>query len=66
MDFDETMMRRALELARRAWGETHPNPMVGAVLVEDGAVVAEGWHGRDAGPHADRDRERVQSRHDEG
>ena len=54
MDFDETMMRRALELARRAWGETHPNPMVGAVLVEDGAVVAEGWHGRDAGPHAER------------
>ena len=54
MDFDEKMMGRALELARRAWGATHPNPMVGAVLVEGGAVVAEGWHARDAGPHAAR------------
>jgi diaminohydroxyphosphoribosylaminopyrimidine deaminase/5-amino-6-(5-phosphoribosylamino)uracil reductase len=54
MDFDEKMMGRALELARRAWGATHPNPMVGAVLVEGGAVVAEGWHARDAGPHAER------------
>jgi diaminohydroxyphosphoribosylaminopyrimidine deaminase / 5-amino-6-(5-phosphoribosylamino)uracil reductase len=54
MDFDEKMMGRALELARRAWGATHPNPMVGAVLVEGGAVVAEGWHARDGGPHAER------------
>lgn len=44
---------RALELARRAWGDTHPNPMVGAVLTEDGAVVAEGWHARAGGPHAE-------------
>jgi diaminohydroxyphosphoribosylaminopyrimidine deaminase/5-amino-6-(5-phosphoribosylamino)uracil reductase len=54
MDFDETMMGRALQLARRAWGDTHPNPMVGSVLVEDGVVVAEGWHVRDGGPHAER------------
>lgn len=47
-------MGRALELARRAWGATHPNPMVGALIVEDGAVVAEGWHERDGGPHAER------------
>jgi diaminohydroxyphosphoribosylaminopyrimidine deaminase/5-amino-6-(5-phosphoribosylamino)uracil reductase len=47
-------MARALELARRAWGATHPNPLVGALIVEDGAVVAEGWHARDGGPHAER------------
>ena len=28
---DETLMRRALELARQGWGRTHPNPMVGAL-----------------------------------
>lgn len=41
---DELFMRRALELAQQAWGHTHPNPMVGAVIVEAGEVVAEGWH----------------------
>jgi len=47
-------MRRTLALARRGWGETHPNPMVGALLVEAGQVVAEGWHAQDGGPHAER------------
>ena len=41
---DERFMRRALELAQQAWGRTHPNPMVGAAIVEAGVVVAEGWH----------------------
>ena len=47
-------MRRAIDLAQRAWGRTHPNPMVGAVLVEDGQVTAEGFHEKDGGPHAER------------
>jgi len=46
-------MRRALELARRAWGDTHPNPMVGALIVENDAVVAEGWHEKAGGAHAE-------------
>lgn len=46
-------MRRAIELARRAWGQTHPNPMVGAAIVEDGSIVAEGWHERAGQPHAE-------------
>lgn len=46
-------MRRALELARRGWGQTAPNPMVGAVVVRDGEVIAEGWHARFGGPHAE-------------
>lgn len=47
-------MRRALALAHSVWGTTHPNPMVGAVIVEDGHVVAEGATAPDGGPHAER------------
>jgi diaminohydroxyphosphoribosylaminopyrimidine deaminase/5-amino-6-(5-phosphoribosylamino)uracil reductase len=54
MNADTELMDRALELARRAWGATHPNPMVGALVVEDGEVVAEGWHARDGWAHAER------------
>jgi diaminohydroxyphosphoribosylaminopyrimidine deaminase/5-amino-6-(5-phosphoribosylamino)uracil reductase len=50
----ETFMRRALELARRGWGDTHPNPMVGALVVENGRIAAEGWHARDGGAHAEK------------
>jgi diaminohydroxyphosphoribosylaminopyrimidine deaminase/5-amino-6-(5-phosphoribosylamino)uracil reductase len=50
----EGFMRRALELARGVWGTTHPNPMVGAVIVEDGQIVAEGATSPDGGPHAER------------
>jgi len=46
-------MRRALALARQGWGTTHPNPMVGAVIVEQGGVVAEGFHAKDGEPHAE-------------
>src|SRR6476646_1231595 len=41
---DAEHMRRALELARKGWGQTAPNPMVGAVVVRDGVVVGEGYH----------------------
>ena len=51
---DEFFMRHALELARQAWGCTHPNPLVGALIVENGQVVAEGFHAHDGGPHAER------------
>lgn len=50
---DGARMRRALLLARRGWGQTAPNPMVGAVVVRDGRVVAEGWHARYGEPHAE-------------
>src|SRR3954470_19763778 len=50
----EIFMRRALELARSVWGNTHPNPMVGALIVEEGNVVAEGATAPDGGPHAER------------
>ena len=38
-----TYMRRALSLARRALGSASPNPAVGAVVVNGGKVVGEGW-----------------------
>jgi diaminohydroxyphosphoribosylaminopyrimidine deaminase/5-amino-6-(5-phosphoribosylamino)uracil reductase len=50
----ERFMRRAIELALKGWGNTHPNPMVGCVLVEDGAITAEGFHEKDGGAHAER------------
>jgi diaminohydroxyphosphoribosylaminopyrimidine deaminase/5-amino-6-(5-phosphoribosylamino)uracil reductase len=51
--FDETAMRRALELAERGLYSTHPNPRVGAVLVRDEEIVGEGWHERAGEPHAE-------------
>ena len=47
------MLERALELAERGRGTTHPNPVVGAVVVSDGEVVGEGWHERKGGLHAE-------------
>jgi diaminohydroxyphosphoribosylaminopyrimidine deaminase/5-amino-6-(5-phosphoribosylamino)uracil reductase len=46
-------LERALELAERGRGTTHPTPVVGAVLVVDDEVVGEGWHERKGGPHAE-------------
>ena len=46
-------LERALELAERGRGTTHPNPVVGAAVVRDGDVVGEGWHERQGGPHAE-------------
>jgi diaminohydroxyphosphoribosylaminopyrimidine deaminase / 5-amino-6-(5-phosphoribosylamino)uracil reductase len=40
----EREMARALRLAARGRGRVSPNPMVGALVVRDGSVVAEGWH----------------------
>ena len=51
---DVEFLRRALALADRGWGQTAPNPMVGAVVVRDGDVVGEGWHARFGGLHAER------------
>src|SRR3954468_23162188 len=50
---DETLMRRALELAERGRGLASPNPLVGAVVVRDGDVVGEGWHDGPGTPHAE-------------
>lgn len=51
----ERFMRRALALARRGAGRVSPNPLVGAVVVRDGEVVAEGWHRGFGQDHAEVD-----------
>lgn len=50
---DNYYMKMALELARRARGQTSPNPMVGAVVVRDGRIVGEGYHIKAGNPHAE-------------
>ena len=48
-----SLFDRVLVLARKGWGLTHPNPMVGALLVEDGEIVAEGFHRVTGKAHAE-------------
>ncbi|MHB1705695.1 MAG: bifunctional diaminohydroxyphosphoribosylaminopyrimidine deaminase/5-amino-6-(5-phosphoribosylamino)uracil reductase RibD [Acidithiobacillus sp.] len=50
---DEDFMALALALAERGLWNTDPNPRVGAVVVQDGAVVGQGWHRQAGGPHAE-------------
>jgi diaminohydroxyphosphoribosylaminopyrimidine deaminase/5-amino-6-(5-phosphoribosylamino)uracil reductase len=48
------LMDRAVRIAARGHGGAEPNPMVGCVLVGvDGAPIAEGFHRRCGGPHAE-------------
>lgn len=49
----EAYMNRCLELARLGTGTTHPNPMVGSVIVEAGEIIGEGWHRKAGEPHAE-------------
>jgi len=52
-DADRLHLARTLELAQRGRGRVSPNPMVGAVIVRDGAVLGEGWHAAYGAPHAE-------------
>ncbi|RJQ38522.1 MAG: bifunctional diaminohydroxyphosphoribosylaminopyrimidine deaminase/5-amino-6-(5-phosphoribosylamino)uracil reductase RibD [Nitrospiraceae bacterium] len=50
---DTAFMRRVLRLAAKASGMTSPNPMVGAVLVKNGEIIAEDYHRKPGAPHAE-------------
>ncbi len=50
---ERAWMRRALALAERGWGQTAPNPMVGAVVVRDGVIVGKGFHAKYGEAHAE-------------
>jgi diaminohydroxyphosphoribosylaminopyrimidine deaminase/5-amino-6-(5-phosphoribosylamino)uracil reductase len=50
---DLHFLKHALRLARRGFGRTSPNPMVGAVLVKNGKIIGQGWHHRAGEPHAE-------------
>ncbi|MEI8290614.1 MAG: bifunctional diaminohydroxyphosphoribosylaminopyrimidine deaminase/5-amino-6-(5-phosphoribosylamino)uracil reductase RibD [Verrucomicrobiota bacterium] len=59
----DPFMRLALRLARRGYGMTSPNPMVGAVLAKGGKVIGRGWHRQAGGPHAEVEALRDAQRH---
>ena len=50
---DLRWMQRALALAERGCGYVEPNPLVGAVVVRENQLIAEGWHQRFGEPHAE-------------
>ena len=50
---DEAHLARAIELADNGRGAVKPNPVVGAVVARDGAVLGEGWHERYGAAHAE-------------
>lgn len=52
---DEEYMKRALQLARKGRGKVSPNPLVGAVIVRAGRIVAEGYHREFGADHAEID-----------
>lgn len=49
----EIYIRRCIELAQNALGQTYPNPMVGSVIVHNGKIIGEGYHRNAGGPHAE-------------
>ena len=55
---EDAFLKRALELAENGRGTTHPNPIVGAVVVSGDEIVGEGWHERKGGrtPRSSRSR----------
>lgn len=46
-------MERCLDLAQKATGHTHPNPMVGSVIVYKNRIIGEGWHHKSGSAHAE-------------
>ena len=50
---DEAFMREALRLAKKGVGSVNPNPMVGAVIVRGGRIIARGYHRGFGHPHAE-------------
>lgn len=46
-------MKRCLELASHALGNTWPNPVVGSVIVRNGIIIGEGYHKKAGGDHAE-------------
>jgi len=50
---DAEHLQRTIELAGHGRGRVHPNPMVGALIVRDGAILGEGWHDEHGAAHAE-------------
>ncbi|MGI5058641.1 bifunctional diaminohydroxyphosphoribosylaminopyrimidine deaminase/5-amino-6-(5-phosphoribosylamino)uracil reductase RibD [Treponema pectinovorum] len=52
---NEEFMHKAIELAKKGLGFTNPNPLVGAVIVKNGKIIAEGYHKKIGSLHAERE-----------
>ena len=52
---DKKFMSIAIDLAKKGNYRTHPNPLVGAVIVKDGKILSKGYHRRFRGRHAERE-----------
>tara|TARA_Y100000768_G_scaffold342350_1_gene287380 strand:+ start:13507 stop:14604 length:1098 start_codon:yes stop_codon:yes gene_type:complete len=50
---DKTLIERCFENAKKAIGNTSPNPYVGSVIVKDGLIIADGFHKKSGQPHAE-------------
>lgn len=51
---DTEYMKLAIELAKKGYGKVSPNPIAGAVIVKDGEIIAQGYHEKYGGLHAER------------
>lgn len=54
-DSKERFMRAAIELAKKGEGWTNPNPLVGAVIVQENQIIGQGYHHKYGDLHAERD-----------
>lgn len=54
-DSKERFMRAAIELAKKGEGWTNPNPLVGAIIVQENQIIGQGWHHKYGDLHAERD-----------
>ena len=50
---DEIYMQRCIQLAKKGFGNTYPNPMVGYVIVHKGKIIGEGYHQKAGEAHAE-------------
>lgn len=50
---DEFYIKRCIELAQKAIGNTYPNPLVGSVIVHNEKIIGEGYHHKAGEPHAE-------------
>ncbi|MBW2961203.1 bifunctional diaminohydroxyphosphoribosylaminopyrimidine deaminase/5-amino-6-(5-phosphoribosylamino)uracil reductase RibD [Mesonia aestuariivivens] len=49
----EFYLKRCIQLAKNATGNTYPNPLVGSVIVYQDEIIGEGWHQKAGEPHAE-------------
>jgi len=52
-DIEKKFMLQALAVAKKGFGRTSPNPMVGAVVVKNGRIIGKGYHKRAGTVHAE-------------